>query len=80
MVRTGKNINVATFTTLLNVTSDITNTSATDAFFRIYEKDGRGILTLRIIKTTKGSFRTVYKEVEESLNKTDLNEKFGWIC
>ena len=31
-----KNVIVATFTTLLHVTSDITNTSATDAFFVEY--------------------------------------------
>ena len=52
-------------------------------FCKIYEKDNKGLLTFRIIKTTKGSFRTVssyfYKEVEESLNETDLNEKYGWI-
>ena len=52
-------------------------------FCRIYKKDCKGLLTLQIIKTTKGSFRTVsnyfYKEVEESLNKSDLNEKNGWI-
>ena len=46
-------------------------------FCRIYEKDSKGLLTLRIIKTTKGSFGTessyFYKEVEESLTKTDLN-------
>ena len=46
-------------------------------FCRIYEKDSKGLLTLRIIKTTKGSFGTVssyfYKEVEEALTKTDLN-------
>ena len=52
-------------------------------FCRIYEKDSKGVLTLWIIKTTKGSFRTVssyfYKEVEESLTKNDLNEKYGWI-
>ena len=52
-------------------------------FCRIYEKDCKGLLTLQIIKTTKGSFRTVsnyfYKEVEESFNKSDLNEKNGWI-
>ena len=52
-------------------------------FCRIYEKDSKGLLTVQIIKTTKGSFRTVscyfYKEAEEYLNKTDLNEKFGWI-
>ena len=33
-----KNVNVATFTTLLHVTSDITNASATDAFFVEYTK------------------------------------------
>ena len=42
-------------------------------FCRIYEKDSKGVLPLRIIKTTKGNFRTVsssfYKEVEESLKK-----------
>ena len=52
-------------------------------FCRIYEKDRKGLLTVQIIKTTKGSFRTVnsyfYKKAEEYLNKTDLNEKFGWI-
>ena len=52
-------------------------------FCRIYEKDSKGLLTLRIIKKTKGSFRPVssyfYKEVEESLTKNDLNEKYGWI-
>ena len=52
-------------------------------FCRIYEKDSKGLLIFRIIKTTKGSFRTVssyfYKEVEESLTKTDLNKKYGWI-
>ena len=52
-----KNVNVASFTTLLNVTSNIANTSAMDAFF--YEKDSKGVLNLRIIKTTKRSFRTV---------------------
>ena len=68
------NVNVASFTTLLHVTSNITNTSAMAAFFcTIYEKDSKGVLNLRIIKTTKGSFRTVssyfHKEVEESLTK-----------
>ena len=52
-------------------------------FCKIYEKDSKGLLTVQIIKTTKGSFRTVscyfYKEAEEYLHKTDLNEKFGWI-
>ena len=52
-------------------------------FCTIYEKDSKGVLNLRIIKTTKESFRTVssyfHKEVEESLTKTDLNEKYGWI-
>ena len=52
-------------------------------FCTIYEKDSKGVLTLRIIKTTKGSFRTAssyfYKQVEESLEKTDLNDKYGWI-
>ena len=52
-------------------------------FCRMYEKDSKGVLTLWIIKTTKGNFRTVssyfYKEVEESLKKTDLNEKYSWI-
>ena len=52
-------------------------------FCRIYEKDSKGLLTVQIIKTTKESFRTVscyfYKEAEKYLNKTDLNEKFGWI-
>ena len=28
-------------------------------FCRIYEKDSKGLLTVQIIKTTKGSFRTV---------------------
>ena len=53
-------------------------------FCTIYEKERKGVLTLRIIKTTKGSFRTVssyfYKEVEESLTKTDLNEKYSCVC
>ena len=52
-------------------------------FCTIYEKDSQGVLILRIIKTTKGSFRTVsswfLKKVEDSLEKTDLNEKYGWI-
>ena len=52
-------------------------------FCTISEKDSKGVLNLRIIKTTKGSFRTsssyFHKEVEESLTKTDLNEKYGWI-
>ena len=43
------------------------------SFCRIYEKDSKGLLTFQIIKTTKGSFRTVsswfYKEVKESLTK-----------
>ena len=49
-----KNVIVATFTTLLHVTSDVTNTSATDAFFVEYTKrtakDSKGLLTLQIIK------------------------------
>ena len=54
-------------------------------FCTIFERDGKGRLKLRVIKTTKGSFRTVsnyfYKEVEQLLEKTELNEseKFGWI-
>ena len=52
-------------------------------FCTMYEKDSKGVLTIWIIKTTKGSFRTVssyfYKEVEESLEKTDLSDKYGWI-
>ena len=75
-----KNVNVATFTTLLYVTLHITNTCF---FCTIYEKDSEGKLNLWIIKTTKGSFRTVssyfYKEVEKLLEKTNLNDKFGWI-
>ena len=52
-------------------------------FCTIYEKDSGGLLTLRIIKTNKGYFRTVgncfYAAVEEFLKKTDLNKKYGWI-
>ena len=52
-------------------------------FCKIYEKDSGGVLTLRIIKISKGNFRTVgdcfYDEVEESLKKTNLNKKYGWI-
>ena len=52
-------------------------------FCTIYEKDSERKLNLQIIKTTKGSFRTVssyfYKEVEKLLEKTNLNDKFGWI-
>ena len=50
-------------------------------FCTIYEKDSEGKLNLRIIKTTKGSFRTVssyfYKEVEKLLGKTNLNDTYG---
>ena len=77
------NVNVATFTTLLYVTLNHKYVCNGCFFCTICEKDSKGVLTLQIIKTTKGSFRTVssyfYKEVEESLEKTDLNEKYGWI-
>ena len=52
-------------------------------FCTIYEKVSEGKLNLCKIKTTKGSFRTVnsyfYKEVENLLEKTNLNDKYGWI-
>ena len=52
-------------------------------FGKIYEQDSKGLLILRIIKTTKGSFRTVssyfLKKVEECLQENELNEKYGWI-
>ena len=78
------NVVVATFTTLLHVTLKNRQYLCDGCFFcKIYQKDSKGLLTVQIIKTTKESFRTVscyfYKEAEEYLNKTDLNEKFGWI-
>ena len=40
-------------------------------------------MIFRVIKTAKGSFRTVsscfLKEVEEQLQENELNEKYGWI-
>ena len=52
-------------------------------FCNVYEKDSKGLMNFRVIKTTKGSFRTVsscfLKQVEERLQENELNEKYGWI-
>ena len=52
-------------------------------FCKIYEQDSKGLMNLRVIKTSKGSFRTVsscfLKQVEEHLQENELNEKYGWI-
>ena len=52
-------------------------------FCKIYEKDSKGLMNFRVIKTTKGNFRTVsscfLKQVEKQLQENELNEKYGWI-
>ena len=52
-------------------------------FCKTYELDSKGLMIFRVIKTAKGSFRTVsscfLKEVEEQLQENELNEKYGWI-
>ena len=58
--------------------------SANGCFFcKTYELDSKELMIFRVIKTTKGSFRTVsscfLKQVEEQLQKNELNEKYGWI-
>ena len=52
-------------------------------FCKVYEQDSKGLLICRVVKAKERNFRTVSScfliEVEEQLQKNDLNKKFGWI-
>ena len=52
-------------------------------FCKVYERNSKGLLIFRVVKTREGHFRTVSSDfliqVQKQLTKNDLKQKFGWI-